>query len=155
MTWRDYNRRTGLHGLATTGGVVSTTGIAGLTLGGGEGWLMGKYGMSIDNLLPSEVVTADGEVLTASDDEQRRPVLGPPRRRRQLRRRHRLRVPRTPCSTVLGGIVAHPLADAGSVFERYAVVADRARRAHRLPRARPRPRGNRGQTDRHAVLPLR
>ena len=51
VTWRDYNRATGVHGLATTGGIVSTTGIAGLTLGGGEGWLMGKYGMSVDNLL--------------------------------------------------------------------------------------------------------
>ena len=49
--WRDYNRATALHGLATTGGVVSTTGIGGLTLGGGEGWLMGRYGMSIDNLV--------------------------------------------------------------------------------------------------------
>ena len=61
-TWKELNRAAAVHGLATTGGVVSTTGIAGLTLGGGEGWLMGKYGLTIDNLLAVEVVTADGEV---------------------------------------------------------------------------------------------
>jgi FAD/FMN-containing dehydrogenase len=68
-TWADFNRETQLHGLATTGGVVSTTGIAGLTLGGGLGWLMPKYGMALDNLLSAEVVTADGKVLRASADE--------------------------------------------------------------------------------------
>jgi len=69
VTWNEFNRAAACHGLATTGGVVSTTGIGGLTLGGGEGWLMGKYGLTIDNLLSAEVVTADGAVLTASDEE--------------------------------------------------------------------------------------
>ena len=69
VTWNEFNRAAACHGLATTGGIVSTTGIAGLTLGGGEGWLMGKYGMTIDNLLAAEVVTAAGEVVTASDEE--------------------------------------------------------------------------------------
>ena len=69
VTWNEFNRAAACHGLATTGGIVSTTGIAGLTLGGGEGWLMGKYGLTIDNLLAAEVVTADGEVVTASDEE--------------------------------------------------------------------------------------
>ena len=69
VTWNEFNRAAACHGLATTGGVVSTTGIAGLTLGGGEGWLMGKYGLTIDNLLSAEVVTAAGEVVTASREE--------------------------------------------------------------------------------------
>lgn len=69
VTWRELNRAAAVHGLATTGGVVSTTGVAGLTLGGGEGWLMGRYGMSVDNLLAVELVTADGGVLTASTEE--------------------------------------------------------------------------------------
>ena len=69
-TWRDFNRETQLHGLATTGGVVSTTGIAGLTLGGGLGHLMPAFGMAVDNLLSAEVVLADGRVVTASEEQE-------------------------------------------------------------------------------------
>jgi len=69
VTWNEFNRAAACYGLATTGGIVSTTGIAGLTLGGGEGWLMGKYGLTIDNLLAAEVVTAGGQVVTASEEE--------------------------------------------------------------------------------------
>jgi FAD/FMN-containing dehydrogenase len=68
VTWAEFNRETQLHGLAVTGGVVSTTGIAGLTLGGGLGWLMGKYGLALDNLRSVEIVTAEGKVLRASKD---------------------------------------------------------------------------------------
>ncbi len=69
VTWGELNRETQLHGLAVTGGVVSSTGIAGLTLGGGLGWLMGKYGLALDNLRSVEIVTSDGKVLHASNDE--------------------------------------------------------------------------------------
>jgi FAD/FMN-containing dehydrogenase len=69
VTWAEFNRETQLHGLATTGGVVSSTGIAGLTLGGGLGWLLAKHGLTLDNLLSVEIVTADGKVLKASADE--------------------------------------------------------------------------------------
>lgn len=70
VTWGELNRETQLHGLAVTGGQVSTTGIAGLTLGGGLGWLMGKYGLALDNLRSVELVTAEGQMLRASKDEQ-------------------------------------------------------------------------------------
>src|SRR5262245_164103 len=69
VTWAEFNRETQIHGLATTGGVVSSTGVAGLTLGGGLGWLMAKDGMASDNLLSADIVTADGRVLTASAAE--------------------------------------------------------------------------------------
>jgi FAD/FMN-containing dehydrogenase len=69
VTWREFNRETQAHGLATTGGVISTTGIAGLTLGGGLGWLMAKHGLAMDNLLSAEIVTASGDILRASKDE--------------------------------------------------------------------------------------
>ena len=69
-TWAELNRATQLHGLAVTGGIVSSTGIAGLTLGGGLGWLMGKHGFALDNLLSVEIVTADGKLLRASNEEE-------------------------------------------------------------------------------------
>src|SRR6266568_1648230 len=69
VTWAEFNRETQLYGLATTGGVVSSTGVGGLTLGGGLGWLMGKHGLALDNLLSVDIVTAEGEILKASVDE--------------------------------------------------------------------------------------
>jgi FAD/FMN-containing dehydrogenase len=65
----ELDRATTAHGLATTGGRVSTTGVAGLTLGGGSGWLERKHGFACDNLIAAELVTADGELVRASDDE--------------------------------------------------------------------------------------
>jgi FAD/FMN-containing dehydrogenase len=66
VLWRDLDHETQAFGLATTGGTVSNTGIVGLTLGGGLGWLMGKHGLSIDNLISADVVTADGQFRRAS-----------------------------------------------------------------------------------------
>jgi len=69
VLWRELNRETQLHGLATTGGIVGSTGIAGLTLGGGLGWLMPQYGLALDNLIGADLVLADGRMVRASADE--------------------------------------------------------------------------------------
>ena len=120
--WRDFNSATGAHEMATTGGVVSTTGIGGLTLGGGEGWLMGRYGMSVDNLLGAELVTADGDVLTVRADEH--PDLfwairgGGGNFGIATALEYKLHhVP-----DVFGGLLAYPLGAAHDVTERYRDV---------------------------------
>jgi FAD/FMN-containing dehydrogenase len=70
LSWGEFNAATQAHGLAVTGGTISTTGIAGLTIGGGLGWLMGKLGYATDNLIEAQVVLASGEIVSASERER-------------------------------------------------------------------------------------
>ena len=84
--WADVDRETQAYGLVAPGGVVSDTGVAGLTLGGGYGWVRRKYGLTVDQLVEAEVVTADGRSSPRPTTEPR-PLLGAQGRRRQLRRR--------------------------------------------------------------------
>jgi len=118
-TLGDVDRETHLHGLAVPAGVVSKTGIAGLTLGGGVGWLVRKYGLTCDNLLACEVVTAEGNLLTADHETNAELFWG-------LRggggnfgivtsflyRAH-------PVSTVLGGLLVHARDQAGRVLRHH------------------------------------
>ena len=118
-TLGDLDRETHVHGLTVPVGVVSKTGIAGLTLGGGVGWLARKYGLTVDNVLSLEVVTADGQVLTASADQH-------PDLFWALRggggnfgvvtsfeyRAH-------PVSTVVGGLILHPRSQAVDLLKFY------------------------------------
>ena len=71
VTWGELDRETQVFGLATTGGTDPTTGIAGLTLGGGLGWLQGKYGLTCDNLVSADVVTADGQCRRPAQQSMR------------------------------------------------------------------------------------
>jgi FAD/FMN-containing dehydrogenase len=66
-TWADFDREAQAFGLATPGGLVSATGVGGLTLSGGLGWLRGKHGLSLDNVVSVEIVTADGQLRHASE----------------------------------------------------------------------------------------
>ena len=92
VNWGTFDRETQQFGLAVTGGRVTTTGVAGFTTGSGSGWLERKYGFACDNLISADVVTADGEVVVANDNENPDLLLGAQGRRRQLRRHHRARV---------------------------------------------------------------
>jgi FAD/FMN-containing dehydrogenase len=68
-TWQDVNHELQVFGLAAAGGYVGTTGVGGLTLGGGLGWMVRKHGLALDNLISTDIVTADGRLLTASSDQ--------------------------------------------------------------------------------------
>ena len=119
LTWGEYNRATHAYGLATTGGVVSTTGIAGLTLGGGIGWLMGKYGMAIDNLRSVEIVMADGEIRTASAEVEPDLYWAVRGGGGNFGVTSSFEYDAHPLSTVFGGIIAFDLPDAPKVFDFY------------------------------------
>ena len=119
VTWKELNRAAAGHGLATTGGVVSSTGIAGLTLGGGEGWLMGKHGLTVDNLLAAEVVTADGQVVVASAEHHQDLFWALRGGGGNFGVAASFEYQAHPLATVYGGMVAHPVSRAREVFGFY------------------------------------
>jgi len=117
VTWREFNRETQAHGLATTGGVISTTGIAGLTLGGGLGWLMAKHGLAMDNLLSAEVVTASGDILRTSKDENGDLFWGLQGGGGNFGAVSWLEYRLHPVGTVTSGLIAHPFDRARDVLK--------------------------------------
>jgi len=119
VTWAELNREAAAHGLAVTGGAVSTTGIAGFTLGGGLGWLMGAYGLAADNLLSVQLVTANSEILNVSEESD--PDLfwalrgGGGNFGVAASLEYRLH----PLRDIVGGIIAHPFEAAKDVLRFY------------------------------------
>ena len=122
VTWGEYDRATQLYGLASTGGTVSTTGIAGLTLGGGVGWLMGAYGMAIDTLRSVELVTADAEVMVVDQDREPDLFWAVRGGGGNFGVASWFEYETHPLTDVLGGLVVYPLAQANAVLDAYREV---------------------------------
>jgi FAD/FMN-containing dehydrogenase len=119
LTWGEVNDALQPHGLAATGGFVSVTGVSGLTLGGGLGWLVRKHGLALDNLLSAQVVLADGRVVTASTSENEDlfwAIRGGGGNFGVVTS-FEFRV--HPVGTVLAGVVVHPAEAAGRVLRHW------------------------------------
>ena len=108
-TWADYDAATAEHGLASTGGLISTTGVAGLTLGGGIGWLQRKHGLACDNLIGAELVTADGARIRASESERPDLLWGLKGGGGNFGIVSRFEFSLHPVTTVLGGLMLFPM----------------------------------------------
>jgi len=121
--WRELNREAAAHGLATTGGAISHTGVAGLTLGGGLGWLMAKHGLAADNLLAVELVTADGRILDVNEDSDPELLWALRGGGGNFGIAASLKFRLHPLSLVTGGLIAHPIAAAGDVLRFYREAA--------------------------------
>ena len=132
-TWGEVNDALQPYELAATGGFVSVTGVSGLTLGGGLGWLVRKHGLALDNLLSAEIVLADGQMVTASDSEHDDLFWAIRGGGGNFGIVTTFEFRAHPVGTVLAGMVFHPAADAGRRLAPVARASKRARqkRAHR------------------------
>lgn len=119
LTWGEFDRATQEHGLAVTGGLISTTGVAGLTLGGGVGWLMGRCGLTCDNTISYDVVTADGARITASATQHEDLFWALKGGGGNFGVVTSITYQLHPVTTVISGMVLHPLARAREVVRFY------------------------------------
>ena len=119
LTWGEFDRETHLHGLATTGGLISTTGIAGLTLGGGVGWLMGKCGLVCDNTLSYDIAVASGDLIRADAEEHPDLYWGLKGGGGNFGVVTSITYRMYPITTVISGMVLHPFDRAREVLRFY------------------------------------
>jgi FAD/FMN-containing dehydrogenase len=123
-TWADFDAATSAHGLATTGGLISSTGVGGLTLGGGFGWLMRSCGMACDNLMGAEVVTANGKILEVSETENAELLWGLRGGGGNFGVVTRLDFRLHSVDQVLGGMIVHPVDRAPEALRYYRQFAE-------------------------------
>jgi FAD/FMN-containing dehydrogenase len=121
LTWGEFDRETQKHKLATTGGLVSTTGISGLTLGGGVGWLMGRCGLVCDNTLSYDIVVASGDLITASADQNPDLFWALKEGGGNFGVVTSITYRMYPVSSVISGMLLHPLARAREVLNSYPI----------------------------------
>jgi FAD/FMN-containing dehydrogenase len=126
LTWNDLDTATQRHGLATTGGIVSSTGVAGLTLGGGHGWLMRKHGLTCDNLAAVELITADGQRVRASTEENAELFWGVRGGGGNFGVVTAFEFRLHPLTTVLAGMLLYPRSRARDVVSVFREVAEKA-----------------------------
>jgi FAD/FMN-containing dehydrogenase len=119
LTWGEFDRETQLYGLATTGGLISATGVAGLTLGGGVGWLMSRCGLVCDNALSYDAVLANGELIRASSNEHPDLFWALKGGGGNFGVVTSITYRMYPITTVISGMVLHPLAHAREVLKFY------------------------------------
>jgi FAD/FMN-containing dehydrogenase len=119
VLWSELNRETAAHGLATTGGAISSTGIAGLTLGGGLGWLMAKHGLAADNLLSVELVTADGDIVEVTEESDADLFWALRGGGGNFGIAASLKYRLHPLDLVVGGLIAHPIDAAADMLRFY------------------------------------
>ena len=119
LTWGEFDRETALYGLATTGGLISTTGVAGLTLGGGVGWLMGRCGLVCDNTLAYDIVLASGELIRVNANEHPDLFWALKGGGGNFGVVTSITYRMYPITTVISGMILHPLAHAREVMRFY------------------------------------